>query len=104
MPICCPLGVQDMCILVIGRVSLSGLSLLKSPWAPHLLGAEVGVTACCTIVALDGIRIQGGNNSKVFTDTVQNVAGHPQIIPHFNPLTWADLELPLIRQKHTSHL
>lgn len=78
----------------------SGLDLLKSPFAPHLIGAEVGVTARCAHVALNGFSIQRGNNPKVFTDTVQKVAGHPQMIPHFNPLTRADLELPLIRQKH----
>ena len=87
---------------ILWRVSLSGLNLQKPPFSSYLLGAEVAVTAWCISVALDGFNIQGGNNPKVFTDTVQNVASHPQMIPHFNPLTWADLELPLMGQKHQS--
>merc|ERR1719427_817087 len=45
----------------------------------------------------DGLRVQGDHNSKVLSHSVQEVAGHPQVVAHGDALTRTHLELPLGR-------
>lgn len=71
---------------------------LQSTLFPHLLGAEVCMAASTVPVPWDWLGVKRGNDTKVFTDAVQEETCHPQMVAHADPLTRANLELPL---KHT---
>lgn len=71
---------------------------LQSTLFPHLLGAEVRMAASTVPVPWDWLGVERGNDTKVFTDAVQEETRHPQMVAHADPLTRANLELPL---KHT---
>lgn len=75
--------------------------LLQTSFLTHLLGAEVGVAAGSVPVAWNRLGVKRGHNAKVFTNPVQEEAGNPQMVSHFNPLTRANLEFPL-KNKTTS--
>lgn len=63
----------------------------------HGLGAEVGVAARTIPVPRNGLRIKGCYHSKVFTYTVQDEAGHPEMISHVDSFAGSYLEFPLER-------
>lgn len=67
----------------------------QAAFFPHLLGAEVCVAASTVPVPGDGFGVKRGDDAKVFTHAVQEEARHPQVVAHADPLTRANLELPL---------
>lgn len=69
--------------------------LLETSFFPHALGAEVGVAASTVPVARDGFGIEGHHNPEVLAHPVQDEARDPEVIPHLNPFTRSNLELPL---------
>ena len=44
---------------------------------------------------LHRLRVQSNEKSEILGDSVQEIARHPEIIPHLNPLAGTHLELPL---------
>ena len=46
---------------------------------------------------LHRLRVQSNEKSEILGDSVQEIARHPEIIPHLNPLAGTHLELPLCR-------
>lgn len=62
---------------------------------PHLLGAEVCMAASTVPVPGDRFGVKRGHDAEVFTHAVQEEARHPQMVAHADPLTRANLELPL---------
>lgn len=57
------------------------------------------MATCAVPVSWDGLGVERCHNTKIFADTMQDEARHPQMITHVNPLTWSNLKLPL---EHTS--
>lgn len=78
-----------------GRYWPISKDLLETSIFPHVLGAEVGVTASTVPVPRDGFGIEGHNDTKVFAHPVEDETCYPEVIPHLNPFAWSHLELPL---------
>lgn len=76
---------------------------LQSTIFPHLFCAEVCVAASTVPVPRDGLRVEGGHDAKVFTYTVQDKAGCPQMVAHVDAFTGTNLELPL-ETRHTTNV
>lgn len=82
---------------------------LQTILLPHGLGAEVGMAACTIPVPRNGFRIKGCYHSKVFTHTMQDETGHPEMISHADSFTRSNLKFPLetrslaIKTKPTAH-
>jgi len=53
------------------------------------------MAASAVPVTRDGLGVERDDDAKVFGDAVEEVAGHPEMIAHFDALAGADLELPL---------
>jgi hypothetical protein len=49
-------------------------------------------------VSRDGFRVKAGDHAKVFSNAMQQVTRHPQLVSHLYTLTWTHLELPLHTQ------
>lgn len=69
--------------------------LVNSSWVSHLFSGEVGVASGSIPVSLDWFTVEGGDDSKLLSDTLKQVTGDPQLISHLNSLAWSNLELPL---------
>lgn len=75
---------------------LDGLfNVLQTVLLSHGLGAEVGVAAGTIPVPGNGLGIKGRDHSEVFTHSMQDETGHPEMISHFNSFTGSYLEFPL---------
>ena len=89
------------------------LNLNDSIVLPHLLGREFGVSPCTlplpsltlkvrkhseTISSnLHWLRVQGDQQTKVLSHSVQEEPRHPEVVTHLNTFTGPHLELPLGR-------
>ena len=46
-------------------------------------------------IAGHGFRVEGDDHTEVLGDSLKQVAGHPQVVPHLDPQARPHLELPL---------
>jgi len=58
-------------------------------------GGEVGVHTSTVPVALNWLWFKSDINTVIFSDSLENVSGHPELIASVDTLNWADLEFPL---------
>lgn len=69
--------------------------LLQSTILSHLVCAEVGVAACAVPVPWDRFGVKGRDHAEILTDSVEDEASDPQMVPHGYAFTRPNLELPL---------
>lgn len=70
----------------------------NTPRSSHGLGAVIAVGTSTIPVTLHGFGIKGHNHTKLFSNSVQDVTSHPQVVTHFDTFTGPNLELPLKMQ------
>jgi len=63
----------------------------------HGGGGEVGVHTSTIPVARDWLGVQAHANTEIFSHSVQEVPGHPEVVTHGDALARTYLELPLCR-------
>jgi len=63
----------------------------------HGGGGEVGVHTGAVPVARDWLGVQAHANTEIFSHSVQEVPGHPEVVTHGDALARTYLELPLCR-------
>lgn len=85
----------DVVLVALAQLLDGLLDVLETSIFPHVLGAEVGVTASTVPVPRDGFGIEGHNDTKVFAHPVEDETCYPEVIPHLNPFARSHLELPL---------
>lgn len=54
-------------------------------------------------VTRDWLGVKWGNHTKIFTNTVQEEACHPEMITHVDPFTRSNLEFPLKHKNTIDH-
>merc|ERR550539_144707 len=87
----------DVADVVLGHFVDGLLDGLHAAGLAHGVGGEVGVGPGPVPVARHRLRVKRHNHAKVLRHSVKEVARHPQIIPHVDPLSGSNLELPLSR-------
>ena len=68
---------------------------LHAAFLPHGLRREVGVASASVPVPGHGFRVVRDDDPEVLGDPLEEEPGAPQLVPHVDPFTRADLELPL---------
>ena len=63
------------------------------------LGAKVGVAACTIPVPRNWLGVKRCYHSEVFTHSVQDEPGHPEMVSHLDSFTGSYLEFPLENKK-----
>lgn len=71
------------------------MNSLDSSVVSHFDSAVICMCACAIPVTWHWLRVKGYYDTEIFGDSVQNVPGHPEVVPHGDALTGAHLELPL---------
>lgn len=71
------------------------MNSLDSSIVSHFDSAVICMCACAIPVTWHWLRVKGYYDTEIFGDSVQNVPGHPEVVPHGDALTGAHLELPL---------
>ena len=72
---------------------------LHAAFLPHGLRREVGVAPGAVPVPGHGFGVVRDDDAEVLGDSLEEEAGAPQLVPHVDSLTRADLELPLQKTK-----
>ena len=83
--------------VVLGELLDGGLNGLHAPRLPHDLGGVVGVRPRAVPVSGDGFGIEADHDPELLRHPMEDVPGHPEIVPHIDPLGGPHLELPLGR-------
>lgn len=78
-------------------------SILQSAVFSHVLCAKVGVAAGTVPVPWDRFGVKRHHHTEIFTDSVEDEASNPQMVPHVDTFTWPDLELPLKHKTQHSY-
>lgn len=92
------LTVDGDMLLVSGSKLLDGiLDVLHSTGLTHALGGNVSVAASTVPVSLEGLGVERNLDTKLLSDSVEEVSGHPELIGHGDTLARANLVLPLRR-------
>lgn len=61
----------------------------------HGLGRVVRVATSTVPVTLEGLGVERGFDTPLFSDSEQEESSHPEVVSHLNTLARTDLELPL---------
>ena len=81
--------------LVLGGHSLEeSLNVVHTSDFSHGLSGEVGV-ATSSVPVLEELRLKGDRDTKVFSDSAEEVSGDPDLITDLNTKARTNLELPL---------
>ena len=75
---------------------------LHAAFLPHGLRREVGVAPGSVPVPGHGFRVVRDDDPEVLGDPLEEEPGAPQLVPHVDPLTRTDLELPLQKSNSDS--
>lgn len=59
-----------------------GLNDLHTTLSTHRSGRDVGVETGSVPVTLNGLGVEGDLDTKLFSDTVEEETGHPQVVTH----------------------
>jgi hypothetical protein len=85
---------QVLLLELLDRILDGGHTLAR---CSRSLGGEVGVASGTVPVALEGLGVERGLDSPLFSDTEEQEPGHPKVVSHLDTLARSDLELPLGR-------
>ena len=66
--------------------------VLDSTLLAHSFSAVIAVCSCTVPISRNWLWIKRHDDTKVFSDTVENKTCHPQLITHLNALTWTNLQ------------
>jgi hypothetical protein len=89
---------SDVLLVALSEPVNGLVDVLHTTLFTHLLGREVGVQARAVPITSDGLGVEGNLDTKVLSNTVEEVTSHPEVVTHLNALARTDLELPLGRQ------
>jgi len=87
----------DVLVMPLRQLLDGLLDSLHATLLAHRLGGVVAVAASTVPVALERLGVEGYFDAPLFCDADEEVTRHPEVITHGDPLTRADLELPLRR-------
>jgi len=93
-------GTIDGNVFLVSLAELldSILNVLHTTLFSHLLGGDVCVETGTVPVTWDWFGMEGDLDTEFFGDTVEEIAGHPEMVTHLDTDAWTDLEFPLGRK------
>lgn len=86
---------SDMFLVSAAELLESSLDVHHTTWFSHLLSGDVGVKTGTIPVTWDWLGVEGDLDTEFFGDTVEEVAGHPEVVTHLDTDAWTNLEFPL---------
>ncbi|KAH3663872.1 hypothetical protein OGAPHI_005275 [Ogataea philodendri] len=81
----------------LGQFLDGGLDGLHTAWNSHRGSRNVGMASSTVPVSLERLWMEGDLDTKLLSDLVEQVSGHPQLVTHLDTFARSNLELPLGR-------
>ena len=85
----------DVLVVTLAQLLDRRLDVLHSSGLTHSLGGVVGVASGAVPVTLERLGVEGDLDAPLLGDADEEVAGHPEVVPHGDALARPNLELPL---------
>jgi len=86
---------SNVLLVTLGELVNSSLDVLHATLISHSISGDVGMETRSVPVTWDWLGVEGDLDTKVLSNSVEEVTGDPKFVAHRNSLAWPNLEFPL---------